>query len=60
MTAAARPHRLIPTDREDTDCPENWTDTEHKISRKYNWYESCGVRFSESTIQSQPYLSVIE
>ena len=58
--ASAQSHHLIPTDWEDTDCPEKWVDKTHNLSREYHWYEASGVCFSEETVRSQPYLSIIE
>lgn len=60
LTASTRAVRLIPTDWEDTDCPERWEDKENHLSREYSWYEASGVHFSEDTIRSQFYLSITE
>lgn len=59
LIASEQKHHLIPTDWEDTDCPEYWVDQEHGEERHYQWYEDSGVRFSEYAKRSQPYLTIV-
>lgn len=59
LIASKQEHHIIPTDWEDTDCPEYWEDAEHEIEKHYQWYEETGVKFSEYAKRSQPYLSIV-
>lgn len=59
VIASEQKHHVVPTDWEDTDCPEEWEDKLNNIKRKYNWYEECGVRFKTQAVRYTPYLSII-
>lgn len=42
LEASEQKRHLLPTDWEDTDCPEIWEDEEGKV--EYNWYEEAGTK----------------
>lgn len=56
IKASNQEHHIIPTDWEDTDCPEVWEEGDRK--KEYHWYEKCGLQYKSSPIRYQSFLSI--